>query len=105
MTDPQANTLVTRITQDMRQALKDKNRIKLDELRSLLTRINNAEAISPKEGDGNSEAPRKQLSLSDIHIIIHAELDEIEAALKEVDKTSEYAAELHEKATDIQKYL
>jgi uncharacterized protein YqeY len=51
MTDMQPDRFIERMQQDMRQALKDRERTKLDELRSLLARISNAEAIAlPADG-------------------------------------------------------
>lgn len=117
MVDPQADKLIERIRQDMRQALKDRDRNTLDELRSLLARISNAEAITPPEvvsgghvagaaqGVGSTEAQRKQLSLADVRAIITDEAHEIESSLPGIDQTSDYAAQLREKLTIIQKYL
>lgn len=106
-----------RMQQDMRQALKDRERNKLDELRSLLARISNAEAVAPPdtvmdgkmagaaEGVGSTEVPRKQLSLTEVHAIIVAEAHEIESSLLGIDKTSDYAAQLREKLVVTQGYL
>lgn len=111
MIDTQADKLVERIQQDMRQALKDRERIKLDELRSLLARISNAEAVpSPNDmgtaqGVGSTEVERKQLSLADVHTIIIAEMHEIESSLLGIDPASDYAVQLQEKLAVLQEYL
>lgn len=117
MADTQAIELIERMRQDMRQALKARERNTLDELRSLLARISNAEAITPPdaviggqvagaaEGVGSTEAQRKQLSPADVHAIIVAEAHEIESTLAGIDKTNDYAIQLREKLAVIQKYL
>ena len=118
MIDPQANELITRINQDMRQAMKDRDSLKLGELRSLLARISNAEAVTPQDvsvdagspiagaeaGVGSTEAQRKQLTLHDIHAVIQAEIDELEAALQGLDDASDYAVELREKIAAVAAY-
>lgn len=117
MIDTQVDKLIKRIQQDMRQALKDRERNALDELRSLLARISNAEAIAPPDaviggrvagaaqGVGSTEARRKQLSLADVRAIITAEAHEIESTLDGLDKTTDYATQLRGKLAVVQKYL
>ena len=113
MVDIQAVQLIELITHDMREAMKNKERNKLDELRSLLARIHNAEAITPPTstepnagiGTGSTEADRKQLTLADIRSIIHAEMQEIETALVGIAITTDYSIELHEKLAVVQKYV
>jgi uncharacterized protein YqeY len=112
--------LVELITYDMRQAMKNKQRVELDELRSLLARISNAEAISQDglsadsltspvagavKGVGSTEAQRRVLSAADIKSIIFAEQQEIESTLSRIDSNTEYAADLRAKIAVVQKYL
>lgn len=118
MADVQANKLIERINQDMRQAMKNREHIRLNELRSLLARISNAGAVTPEddkveagspiagamEGVGSTETPRKRLTLAEVRSIVLAEMHEIETVLEGLDKTSEYAAELREKIAAIRKY-
>jgi uncharacterized protein len=119
MTDNRAYELINRIKDDMRQAMKDKQRARLNELRSLLALINNAEAItSPADktntdnliagaaiGVGSTEAPRKQMAFADVQSIILAEIEEIKSTLESLDKASDYAAELREKLSALNKYI
>lgn len=111
MVDIQADKLIERMQQDMRQALKDRAHTKLDELRSLLARISNAEAVPvPSDMDmtqdvGSTEAQRKELSLADVHAIIIAEAHEIETTLQGIDEASDYAVQLREKLTVVRSYL
>lgn len=114
MADLQATELINRLQQDMRQALKSRERSKLDELRSLLARISNAEAVTPPDimmsadvaqGVGNTEAQRKQLSFADVHTIMAAEAHEIESSLLGIDEASDYALQLREKLAVVQAYL
>lgn len=109
MPDLTPSELITRIQQDLRQAMKDRDTAKLNVLRSLSARISNAEAVQvtslANSGVGSTEVPRRQLTLSDIRQIITAELYEIETALDAIDKSSAYAADLRQKATIIQEYL
>jgi uncharacterized protein len=104
----------------MRQAMKNKQRVELEELRSLLARISNAEAVSQDgldagnltssiagaaKGVGSTEAQRRVLSAADIKSIILAEQQEIEAVLAKIDSDTEYAATLRAKNVVVQKYL
>lgn len=116
MVDTQADELIDRIKQDMRQAMKSGERVRLNALRSLLAQISNAEAIAPQgnkvnddspvagaaEGVGSTEVSRKQLTLAEVHSIVHGEISEIKAVLDGLDETSEYASELREKIAAIQ---
>ena len=106
-----ATNLIDQIQKDMRQALKNGSRLECDTLRSLLARINSAEAIvrpqtnEPVIGVGSSEVVRKTLSLTDVRDVIVDEEAEIKAAFEMLDSSSDYAKELHEKMTIIQKYI
>lgn len=118
MTDDRASTLSERINQDMRAAMKARDQLKLDELRSLLARISNAEAVDvptsgavmgqiagAASGVGSTEVARKQLTHSDLEAVITAELRELQTALAGVDAESEYASALRIKIAVVQAYL
>lgn len=114
-----AATLMTRLQHDMRQALKDRNRLDLEELRSLLARISSAEAIAPSDdgvqnetpiagavvGVGNSEAARKLLTLDDLLAVLQAEHDEIMLTISQVGPDTAYGKDLQAKATVVERYL
>ena len=103
--------LITQIQQDMRQAMKRKDLLAVNTLRSVLARIHNAEAVPQRNetnlsvGVGSTEAARKQLSEHDIQSIIIDELEEINTTFHALDPHSEYAAELQKKAGIVQTYL
>lgn len=120
MTNLTPNELVEQIQSDMRQAMKSRRRAELDELRSLMARISNAEAISPDglsvddvtssiagaaRGVGSTEAQRRVLSTDDIRAIIRAEQQEIQETLSQIDDSTEYAAELQAKAAVVSRIL
>lgn len=119
MAHTDANELIAHIQQDMRQAMKAGKRIELEELRSLLARISNAEAVVVQnqkvetanpiagavDGVGRSEAQRKTLTLADVQAIVQAEKQEIETTLSQIDTGSDYAAVLSQKLAAIQKYM
>jgi hypothetical protein len=121
MTDKSAEQLIAQIRQDMHQAIKDRNRLQLDELRSLLAAISNAEAVpldntantarhsgtiaNASVGVGSTEAVRKQLTYDDVGAVIADEIAEIESVLEDIDPDSPYAIELHDKIRVAQKYL
>lgn len=111
MQDTQAESLVKRIKQDMLQAFKNGERLKRDVLQTLLARISNAEAVAvpystePSIGVGSTEIARKELSLDDTVKIIMDEMHEVQEAAKTLDPTSDYAKELQQKITIIQKYI
>jgi len=111
-----ANKLVGQIKLDMRTAMKEKDSIKLDELKSLLARITNAEAVpltrverdrivGVTSGVGTTEIARKQLTLSETQSIIADEVRELEHALLGLDAKSEYAEILRNKLAVVQKYV
>jgi len=119
MSAAKAKELVDLIRQDMHKAMKEKKRVELEELRSILARISNAEAISQDDhkydsavpvaevvvGVGGSEVPRKTLTPTDVDTILYAEKQEIEAALAYTDKKTPYAADLEVKLDVIKKYM
>jgi uncharacterized protein len=118
MPQSDAHELVERIKRDMHHAMKNNQPVVVSELKSLLARITNAEAIEQTvthtnsaasvanavAGVGSSEAPRKILSLADVKEIIRDEKQEIETTLTAIDPGTNYAAELREKLTVVQKY-
>jgi uncharacterized protein len=91
--------------------MKNRELTKLSALRSLLARLHNAESVTRPDdapetggpiagataGVGSTEAPRKQLTLTEVQAIIQAEIQEIETTLRQLNESSEYAAELREK--------
>ena len=110
---------MTRLQQDMRQALKDRNRLDLEELRSILARISSTEAIAPSAdgaqgetpiagavvGVGNSEVARKLLTLDDLLAILQAEHDEIMLTISQVGPDTAYGKDLLAKATVVERYV
>jgi len=119
MRDHAAATLVERIRQDQRAAMKQGYRVELSELRTILARIANAEAVPVSEtinstsgpiagataGVGSTEMPRRELSLADVRDAIAEEIDEIDRALTGVDPASRHAGELAEKREVARRYL
>lgn len=112
MTNTRADELMERIKQDMRQAMKDRNRTRLDVLRSLSARLSNTEAVDAQTeastmgiGVGSTELERRQLTLEEVRNVILAELHEVEAALDGIDESSSYAADLRQKAAIIREYI
>ncbi len=113
-----AEELISRINQDMRQAMKDRDSVKLSELRTLSSLINGAEAVASGsvasvadgsiagagQGVGSTEVRRKQLAASDILAIIQTEIRELEGTLEKIDSASDYAAELREKIAIVKQY-
>jgi hypothetical protein len=115
MSKDEVNKLTERINHDMRQAMKHHDRVKVSALKSLLARISNAEAvpagdisIDPVTGTlhlpGSTEAPRKELSLRELHQVIGAEVSEIKDALATLDADDKYAKELKEKLAAVKAY-
>lgn len=106
MTDNKTQ-LIQRINDDMRRALKDGEHTKINELRSLVARISNAEAvpITDQSHITATEVPRKELDLNQIQTIIMDEIHELQNALQQVGATTAYATELQEKITILQKYV
>lgn len=111
--------LIERLRSDMRQAMKENRRLELEELRSLLACISNAEAVSPVDpnvvsqteiagavvGVGNTEVERKTLSAEDVAAVLRAEIDEMHDILALIDSNSDYAADLRTKIAIVEKYL
>ncbi len=118
MENTDLNELVEHIKHDMRNAMKDRDLMKLDELRSLLARISNAETVlvgsnmqdmqgriaGASNGVGSTEVERKQLTFTEIQMIVADEIHELEDALMRVDTKSEYATTLRKKLTIVRKY-
>ena len=107
---------IAHIQQTMREAMKNRDQTTRDALQSLLARISSAEAVavdtkidmaSPTAGAsagvGSTEAPRKLLTVQDVHAVIAAEKQEIEATLSRIDASSDYAAELRAKITVLER--
>lgn len=119
MTSTTTDDLIALITFDMRQAMKNRQTIKLNELRSVLARISNAQAIGQEvseasdtasipdtvNGVGSTEAQRKILSVTDVKVILLAEIREISDVLVRIDNDSDYATELQAKIFIVKKYL
>lgn len=99
-----AEALRNRIGDDMRLAMKNRNKVEVDELRTLLSRISNAEALPIESGITGVEMQRKELTFDDIKGILVEEENEIEATITVVGSQPEYIAELHEKLKVVQRY-
>ncbi len=118
MEDTQAHELVVRIKADMVRAMKDRKGIEVSASRSLLASISNAEVVpAPNQthvtsdhiagasaGVGSTEVPRKQLSYTDLQVIIEDEIQEIQAAKEQLDESSDYAIELDQKIAMLRGY-
>ena len=104
MTDTRADELVQRMNQDMRQALKNNQPITLNELRSLLAWISNAQAVPVVDHPDATEVPRKTLTFDDIQEILAAEMSELQEALNTVGQTSPYSDELRGKIAVVEAY-
>lgn len=105
--------IIDQIRRDMLQAMKSKNALEANQLKSLLARISNAEAVpitsdssllGRSAGVGSTEAPRRALTADDIQTIIIAEKDEIETTLAQLDVDSDYARALRQKHEIVQRY-
>lgn len=85
------------LSTDLRNALLEKDDIAVKTLRSLISALDNAEAVAVKapnslpvtatfagatQGLGSTEAIRRELSLADIGEIIQKEIDELEETAK-----------------------
>lgn len=107
MITPSKDALLNTITTDMRQAMKSSDHVTLNELRSLLARIHNAEAVPVEEIHDVTltEVARKELSIGEIQSIIHDELTELQETLNSINASSDYAIELKQKIAAIQKYV
>lgn len=107
MTTNLAQELTTRITTDMRQALKDGRRLELDALRSVLARISNAEAIPQDQlaAVTQTELPRRVLSVEEIRALLLAEIEEMQDVLARIDSKNAYAADLRVKIAVVREYV
>lgn len=106
--------IVEQLQQDLLQARKNKDQDTANVLKNVLARISNAEAVplddSQKQqyvGVGSAEVARKELTEEDVHAILHEEMDDIQGAIKEMEKYPDhpYVLELQNKATILEKYL
>lgn len=118
MEDIQSRDLIATIKADLIAAMKAKEALDVSALRSLLARISNAEAVPAAQttiettsriagagsGVGSTEAPRKQLSITEIREIIQDEIQEMQAARQQLDESSAYAVELSHKTDILLKY-
>jgi hypothetical protein len=111
MAQVDAQKVIDGLRDDLRAALKARDRVAASALQSLLARIANAEAVPVDEtpsdaslsgmttGVGSTERPRRILSVADIQRIIHDEICEMKAALDDLAQypDSQYAVELRGK--------
>lgn len=118
MSDPQVAASINQLNQDLRRSLKEKDKIRLSVLRSLLTRISNAEAVQvvassdqvdgpiagATPGVGSSEVARKQLSMEDLQTSIEAELSEVTTVLDQLNSDGSYAEELRLRISILKEY-
>lgn len=95
-------SFINRLREDLQNARKTRDSIRMQALRSLIARIDNAEAIQSSETDlnvdnqffagakagvGSTEAERKTLTTQDIKSIIASEIEEIESTLNELGES------------------
>jgi uncharacterized protein YqeY len=105
MTVNQSQSLFKQIQEDMRRAVKQGDRLAAEELRSLLARISNAEAVDNSSvTDGSTEVARRSLDLQDMQKIITDEMKEIQDVLDVIDSSSLYGKELQKKIEIISIY-
>lgn len=105
MTDSQAQSLFKQIQDDMRRAVKQGDRLASDELRSLLARISNAEAVDGVSViDGSTEVARRSLDIQDVQKIITDEIKEMQDVIDAIDSSSSYGQELQQKIKIISIY-
>lgn len=95
---------MSRIAEDMRTAMKNNNMTELRELRSLMARISNAEAVPIHSKNTETEVPRRLLSLDDLKAIIEDEESEIQNTLLAINTDNEYTTELRKKLDVVQRY-
>lgn len=105
---------LTLLAQDMRTALKARDTLQANTLKSLMARLANAEAV-PVDATLQTvladttiphEAPRKQLNYADAQQILQAEITELNIAINHLDtNTSEYKAELLKARSVLSHYL
>jgi uncharacterized protein len=93
----------SRLSIDLKSAMKDRNAVAIKAIRSLMSAIDNAGAVSveaPKimpmsggiagatAGLGSTEIPRRDLSAEDIKQIIRKEIDEMAKAIESINDHS-----------------
>lgn len=114
-------TVRSRLAADLSQAMKEKNAVASQAIRSLLAGIDNAGAVQVEEpvtmpmaggiagateGVGSTEAPRIELSDEDIKQIIQKEIDEMAEAAELIKGSARPEVEqLAEKINLLKKYL
>lgn len=112
----QAQPIVQRLQDDLLTARKAQDGLTVSALQSVLARITNAEAVPVdaaqkayvmRAGVGSTEVPRRTLSEQDVRRIIQDEIDELQNAIAGMAEHAghPYAAELHQKAAILTKYL
>lgn len=113
-------TVYDRIRADMLVALKKKDVVKTETLKSALSRIDNATSIigaaplnsshiiaGASEGLGSSEVPRRTLSEQDINELILDEIEEIRDAILNLKSQgqSSHVVELEAEVSILKQYL
>jgi hypothetical protein len=104
MNDQNIDRFLERIQDDMRTAIKSRQKIELDQLRVLRARISNSEAVPIEEGVPGVEAKRKSLTIEDVKRIISDEENEIQSALTAIDSQNPYALELGRRLEIVRRY-
>lgn len=102
---------------DLRTAMKDKHHSEVEVLRTLIARLDNAEAPSilttqtesnPSHAlRGSAEVERLLLSNSEVHQLLRAEIEERETAAAEMERLgrSDHAENLRASARLVTRYL
>lgn len=104
--------VLLQIQQDLLQARRNRDQLKVDALQSLLTRITNAEAVpvaghhNGAAGVGSTEVQRRTLSDADVQNLIQQEINELSEAYAGMSGHHDhpYAQELAGKRAIIQRY-
>lgn len=108
-----------RLRVDLREAMKERDKIAVRVIRSLLAAIDNAEAVSAAEsssggahvakaalGAGAGDRPRRELSGDDLAMILQAEIDERVTAKAEYQRggRENEAAEIVQEIASLAQY-
>jgi GrpB-like predicted nucleotidyltransferase (UPF0157 family) len=97
----------TRLSTDLRSALKSRDQSAITALRCLLGALDNAGAQDPKAFGSLTEVPRKCLSESDVQLLIQAEINSRKAALIDYERGERHqeAAHLRAELVILRRYI
>ena len=112
MSEPSDTALRTRIETALRTAMKAREKVPISTLRTLLSALDNAGAVS-QEGAPSSvtglsaDVPRRELTRADALVLLHAEADErrVALAMYEEHGRTEEAGRLRAEIQTIESFL